>query len=134
MSTRVDFESLERPESPNTYLVAPDGLCMNASPDAPAPEFDCSPAKCFANLETVVSAHGNWAVQTRDAPMMQIDLVAMTRVLKFKDDMALRVLPDETNPEKSKLAVYSRSRVGYHDFGTNRKRVQSLITELKKKG
>lgn len=134
MSARVDFESLERPKSPNTYLVAPDGLCANASPDAPSPEFEDTPATCFAKLQAVIAGHKNWGVQHCDTPKMQIDLVAVTRVLKFKDDVAVRVLPDDTNPENSKLAVYSRSRVGYHDLGTNRKRVESLITELKKQG
>ncbi|RIJ15058.1 DUF1499 domain-containing protein [Henriciella mobilis] len=131
MSARVDFEKIERPGSPNTYLVAPEGLCANATPDADAPSFDLSPEALFAKVESALSDKSNWSVTHRDPATRQIDLVARTPVLKFKDDVAIRVLPDGANHGKSRLAVYSRSRVGYHDLGANRKRVDSLIAELK---
>lgn len=131
MSVRVDFESIERPGSPNTYLVAPEGLCVNANPDADAPTFDLDPDALFAKVDSMLSDKPNWSVTHRDPAARQVDLVARTPLLKFKDDVAIRVLPDGANQGKSRLAVYSRSRVGYHDLGANRKRVESLIAELK---
>lgn len=134
MSARVDFEKIERPGSPNTYLVAPEELCTSATPDADAPCFDLAPDVLFGRLDSLISDKSNWSVTHRDPEARQIDLVAKTPLLKFKDDVAIRVLPGGANPGKSRLAVYSRSRVGYHDLGANRKRVESLIAELKKIG
>ncbi|MEQ8557035.1 MAG: DUF1499 domain-containing protein [Henriciella sp.] len=133
MSKRVDFETVVRPGSPNTYLVAPEGLCRNAEPDAFSPEFAFTPDGLFSAFEEVIEQHGNWTIRGTDTVARQIDLIAVTKVLKFRDDVALRALPVEGAPEKSKLAVYSRSRVGYHDLGANRKRVERLIVELKEK-
>ena len=134
MTTPVDFETIERPDSPNTYLLAPEGLCKTASVDEPSPSFDATPRALFDRVEALVGSYKNWSTETRDEAQLQLDLIAKTKLLKFKDDVAIRVLPDSSTPEKSRLAIYSRSRVGYSDLGANRKRVQSLVAALKEKG
>lgn len=134
MSKAVDFPTLERPTSPNTHLLAPEGLCLKASPDEPSPIFDRSPETLFKQLDQLVSGKKNWVIQDRNADTLQIELIAKTSVLKFKDDVSIRVLPIEGDAGKSKLAIYSRSRVGYHDLGANRKRVHALLEELKNWG
>lgn len=47
----------------------------------------------------------------------------------FVDDLELHVRPAE-----GVIAVRSSSRVGYYDFGVNRRRVESLRTTLREEG
>lgn len=134
MSARLDFGSLERPSSPNTYLLAPEGLCQKAAPDAPSPLFDMPAEALFARIEDFTARQTGWTVAERLQDALQLDIVARTKVLKFKDDVSVRAIAAAGNPQKSQLAVYSRSRVGYHDLGANRKRVERMIAELKEAG
>ncbi|MGB5444894.1 MAG: DUF1499 domain-containing protein [Psychromonas sp.] len=48
---------------------------------------------------------------------------------RFIDDLKL-----ELRTEQNIIAVYSASRLGYSDFGVNRKRIESLRTALSKRG
>ncbi|USE35057.1 DUF1499 domain-containing protein [Endozoicomonas sp. SCSIO W0465] len=50
--------------------------------------------------------------------------VFTTPWLKFKDDLILIIRPNST------VDVRSSSRVGYYDFGTNRRRIERLRTAL----
>lgn len=134
MSARVDFESLKRPGSPNNCLMAPDGLCREAEPDMASPVFGQAPAALYNALRALMSARKGWTITIDDPGALQLEAIARTKLLKFKDDVAARVLPVEDAPEKARLALYSRSRVGYHDMGTNRKRVERLVEELKQNG
>ncbi|MDH3513799.1 MAG: DUF1499 domain-containing protein [Gammaproteobacteria bacterium] len=50
-------------------------------------------------------------------------------VFRFVDDLELELRPDEKI-----IAVRSASRVGYSDFGVNRRRVENLRTLLRDRG
>jgi len=52
-----------------------------------------------------------------------------TRLLRFTDDVEF-----ELRPELGTIAVRSASRVGYYDFGANRRRVEALRQELRSDG
>lgn len=52
--------------------------------------------------------------------------VFTTPWLKFKDDLILIIRPD------GKVDVRSSSRLGYYDFGTNRRRIELLRAALAK--
>lgn len=122
----IDFATLERPGSPNTYLACTPEICRAAASDEPAPTFRASPAQVRAALEGIqpgiaftegpVGLHGRY--------------VAVTRLMRFRDDVDVLIVP--TADGGSRVAVYSRSRVGYSDLGANRKRVQALIAALRK--
>ncbi len=132
MSAQTDFKTIVRPKSPNTYLLAPEGLSAAAVPDETSPEFNAAPDALFDAVNALVAEHG-WSVISTDKTAHKLDAIAKTKLLKFKDDIAIAVLPVEGAPEKSKIAVYSRSRVGYSDLGANRKRVQQLVGTLKQR-
>lgn len=129
MSKLTDFKAIVRPKSPNTYLLAPAALCGDAAPDAPSPDFNAGPGALFKMAHDLALEWG-WTVQVKDDTARHMEAVATTRVLKFKDDIAIETISVDGDPEKSKIAVYSRSRVGYSDLGANRKRVQKLVAEL----
>lgn len=58
-----------------------------------------------------------------------IHIIATTRLLRFKDDIRALFIP--VTPYLSTLALYSASRVGYWDTGTNRRRVRTWIVHLR---
>lgn len=50
---------------------------------------------------------------------------AITPICRFVDDVEFQLRPAENI-----IAVRSASRLGYWDFGTNRRRIESIRTEL----
>jgi len=57
----------------------------------------------------------------------QIEAVARTAIMGFRDDVALRVRPDG---DDARIDVRSASRYGRHDFGTNASRIRSLLEDI----
>ena len=51
--------------------------------------------------------------------------VFATRIFRFQDDVELRL-----DHEKARIHIRSSSRVGYSDFGQNRKRVEKIRTQF----
>ena len=126
MNPRMEnfFRSLQRPDSPNHWLVAPAGF--PAKPDAVAPVFSVPAARVQTALRTVVQ-------QTRGAMIYAetvdgLHIVVTSAVFSFKDDVRVRVIP--LSAQQSTLAIYSASRVGYWDLGTNRRRVEDWLVRL----
>lgn len=130
MTDYLDFQALERPASPNTALIAPPGYAPKARPDAPAPEFARSPQDTFARLVKLAEARRDWIQVAADPAAMRVRFVAVTRLLRFKDDIDVIVLQVVGKPDRSTLAAYSRSRLGYSDLGANIKRLRALCADL----
>jgi uncharacterized protein (DUF1499 family) len=57
----------------------------------------------------------------------QIEAVARTPVMGFRDDVSIRVRPEE---EGSRIDVRSASRYGRHDLGANASRIRSLLEDI----
>jgi len=127
MSDFLDFQTLQRPKSPNTYLVAPAGFADQASPDEEGPIFFCSTDSLFSQVEALVAMRKDWRLKALDAQAGRISFIAVSKLFKFKDDVDIAILPSDG---KSTLAVYSASRVGYSDMGANAKRVNDLLASL----
>ncbi|HAE93127.1 MAG TPA: hypothetical protein DCG65_01110 [Hyphomonas atlantica] len=127
MSDFLNFKALERPKSPNTYLVAPAGFADQAKPDEAGPVFDCSPESLFGRVEALIGMRKDWRLESLDAQAGRIYFIAVSKLFRFKDDVNIAVLPAEG---KSTLAIYSASRIGHSDLGANRKRVHELLSSL----
>ncbi len=130
----LDFLTLARPASPNTYLLCPEGYCGQAKADSVAPRFAESPKDLFRLVTRLVRSEPRVRDVLEDPDALAIRYVAVTPVLRFKDDVDIRVLPAEPGGKAKEpgatLAIYSRSRVGYSDFGANAKRVGNLMEKL----
>lgn len=118
------FKTLKRPDSPNTWLVAPADFAIK--PDAVAPVFDVPVSKLRETFKSVVAGAEGAAV-VAEAPD-GIHVVVTTSLWKFKDDVRALFIP--VGEGKSTIALYSASRVGYWDFGTNRRRVESWLEQM----
>jgi uncharacterized protein (DUF1499 family) len=125
----IDFSTLKLPRSPNTFLIAPEGLCANAAPHAPAPRFRQEAAKVRAAWAKVVARQPKITPGDQSDSLMQDEWVQRTAWMSFPDTITARFIP---LPEGgSTIAVYSRSKFGYRDFGVNRKRVEAWIAATK---
>ncbi len=130
MTGFVDFKQLQRPASPNTALTAPPGFADAAQPDAEPPVYDVAPGELYMRLLKVIAERREWQLGEQDAASMQMNFVATSPIMRFKDDVDVRILPVAGQPGKSTFAAYSRSRVGYSDLGANRKRLAALSAAL----
>ncbi len=126
----IDFKTLERPSSPNTALLAPEGFTQTATPDGAAPVYNAAPAELYARALNAVAAKPNWQLGEKDDAGLRLRFVAVSALMRFKDDIDLVILPAAGQPGKSTFAAYSRSRVGYSDLGANRKRLDALSGAL----
>ena len=119
------FKTLKRPASPNTWLVAPADFAVK--PDAVAPVFDVPVSRLRETFKSVVAATEGAAVVAEASD--GIHLVVTTSLLKFQDDVRALFIPVDEG--KSTIALYSASRVGWWDFGTNRRRVESWLEQTR---
>ncbi len=96
------------------YQIAPFKLAM-------------PPEQAWKELQQVIEA-------TPDTKIVQVtpDYIHAeytTQRLRLTDDVEFVL-----KPERKEIAVRSASRVGYYDFGANRKRVEALRAQLREKG
>ncbi len=128
MADFIDFQTLERPSSPNTFLLAPDQYCSKAKIDTLSPTLDASAGDVFERVKRLIEDTASWKLAHVDAASLRLSFVGTSRFLRFKDDVDIAVI--SSSESTSTLAIYSRSRVGYSDLGTNRKRVTQIIDHL----
>lgn len=130
MKDFLDFKTLKRPPKPNTALIAPAGFTPLETPDAAPPQLSLTPSETFARLLSLIESRGDWKLVAADGATGRVRFIAVTKLLRFKDDIDVTILPVDGAPGQSTFAAYSRSRVGYSDLGTNRKRLDELSAAL----
>jgi uncharacterized protein (DUF1499 family) len=124
----TDFATLQRPPSPNTWLVAPNGLVPDA-PDEIAPVFDVSAERLAAVWSEVLREQPRTAVVVVTGDGLGIEAEQRSRVFRFVDRVSVRILPLPGG--RATFAAFSRSLVGYYDFGVNRSRLRAWIGEVR---
>jgi uncharacterized protein (DUF1499 family) len=123
----IEFSALKRPSRPNNCLVAPDGFTGISTPDETAPVFDKPPKRVFDIVMDLVLERVEWRLRASDPDTLRISFTAVTPLMKFKDDVYVQALPVDGTADHSSVAIYSGSRIGYSDLGTNAKRVKELL-------
>jgi uncharacterized protein (DUF1499 family) len=68
-----------------------------------------------------------WAIAASAAAEGRIEATATTPLLRFKDDVVVRVSPHGAG---SRIDVRSKSRLGRSDFGANAKRIRDYFRKL----
>ncbi len=123
----TDLANLERPSSPNTYLVCPADR-TTAKIDQEPPLYPVDAAALWQRWSTAVPEEPRVATLARDDPGRRLLVVQRTPFLRFPDVVQLEVY--EVTDETSTLCLYSRSVYGYSDFGANRRRVESWLAQI----
>lgn len=117
-NVQADSEELPCPESPN---------CVSslASGKQSIPPFFFHSTDNTQIKERLVNTLQSWPNAEVISSNEQVVITVFTTPwLKFKDDLILIIRPD------GRVDVRSSSRVGYYDFGANRRRVELLRTTL----
>jgi uncharacterized protein (DUF1499 family) len=129
---RFDVLSRLRPRGTSQYagLYAAE-LQHKAYPDIEPLSVNVS-AKTAYDTAMAVIVRRKWRVVVDRPPQPprrdgQIEAVARTAIMGFRDDVSLRVRPDE---DGARIDVRSASRYGRHDFGTNAARIRSLLDDI----
>ena len=88
--------------------------------------FSAPPDRVFDAALASAQALG-WEVTGRDREQREIQAVATTPVFRFKDDVAVTVIPEA---DGSTVKVRSHSRIGKGDLGANARRIRRFQAEL----
>jgi len=122
----VNFQELVRRDSPNDYLVCPDGFCRKAKPDRVSPVFPIPAKRLKARVDALLSM----TPRTEIVSAGDTHVVAEQRSLIFRFPDTIDIAVIAVGSDKSTLAIYSRSRYGRYDLGANGRRVEGWLEQL----
>lgn len=88
--------------------------------------YDRAPKELLDAAGRAVSALSNWTLTAREDNVLRA--VRATRLLRFKDDVTVTVEPQETR--KTRLELYSASRIGKSDLGQNPRNLRELTRAI----
>jgi len=114
----VDFATLRLPTSPNAHLAAPPGVTNERHETVPL--LPVPPDAAWAALRDLGNGMDRVWKMAEWAELRQAQWVARTRWLNFPDLVNGQIVD---LPGGAGLFLYSRSLVGYSDFGVNARRV-----------
>ncbi len=122
----LDFAALQPGKSPNSALACAPDLCPLATFSRAEFNFEASAERVAAALQNLEPA-----AQFRTEPSGDIGAryVAVTRLLRFRDDVDVLIRP--VSGQQTRVAVFSRSRIGLSDLGANSARIDALETRLR---
>jgi len=129
---RFDVLSRLRPRGTSQYagLYAAE-LQHKAYPEVEPLSVDASPKTAYDTAMSII-VRRKWRVVVDRPPQPgrrdgQIEAVARTTIMGFREDVSLRVRPDD---DGARIDARSASRYGRHDFGSNAARIKSLLDEI----
>ena len=123
----ISFASLERPDSPNTFLVAAEGATPGTA-DMTAQWHDMDAAQLFQTWIDVAEAQPRTTEVFRSQDGLQVSHVQRTALMGYPDTVTAQIVTNEAG--QSAVMIYSRSHYGYSDMGQNKKRVTAWMSAL----
>jgi uncharacterized protein (DUF1499 family) len=113
----IDFATLARPATRNTYLVCPKGRCAAAA-DEEGLVFQIPAAQLLDLARATLSAEPRTRLVRDEPGLLRLVLVQRSRVFRFPDTITAQVFPLPDGG--STLAMYSCSNYGRSDLGVNK--------------
>jgi uncharacterized protein (DUF1499 family) len=123
----VDWNVLSPPDRPNNWLLAPESDNLVRRGEV-APIFNVGPEILASTWKKVIEEQPRVQILAVSNDGLKVEALQRSAIFGFVDRISSRVI---AMPEqRSTLAVYSRSTVGYWDLGVNRRRVQEWVRSL----
>ncbi|MGR3723521.1 DUF1499 domain-containing protein [Abyssibius alkaniclasticus] len=123
----VDPQLVERPVTPNTYLVAPQVLHITTV-DREAPQYQVSADVLAKAFDDYVIRQNKVTVVAGSPEELMITYVQRSWFWQIPDYISVKFVPLEGGA--STIIIWSRSRFGYGDMGVNAARVESWLASL----
>ena len=113
-----------RGDDANTLAIKPEVIEQQtqAYPDLQSLRSPLTIDEAFSRAVAVASAMG-WEIYTEDRNKGIIEAVDTTRIMRFKDDVVIRVRGDE---QGAIIDTRSVSRIGQSDLGANANRIRAF--------
>lgn len=123
----LDWENLRPADSPNGWLLVPKDSEIHRF-DEVAPIYDVAPDILANAWKSVLAEQPRTKIVAVSDDGLQIEALQESAVFGFVDLISARISMLSEN--RSTIAVYSRSTVGYWDFGVNKRRVRDWLEAL----
>jgi uncharacterized protein (DUF1499 family) len=120
-------------DAPVSSVPDPDAadLQKDAYPDIVPRHYPVSTARVYLEAKAIVDGRG-WQLLRAEEPSEEnqagvIEAVAVTTIFAFRQDIAIRVLPDG---DGSRVDMRSAARNAAHDLGANAERIRRFFADL----
>jgi uncharacterized protein (DUF1499 family) len=123
----IDLRTLRPGRRPNRFFIAP-ARYANLAADALSPALPLPADRLFELACTVILRQPRVRQAAIHKARRQARFEQRSAGLGFVDDIDLAAEPLDAH--QSALAIYSRSRLGYWDFGVNRRRVYGWLEQI----
>ena len=128
---QFDMLARLRPRGSDEYPGAKTAAMQHAAyPDIQPLEEDAAPDAAYRAALAVVTKR-KWLIVDARPPAPRrdgvIEAVARTLIMGFRDDVVVRIAPDE---DGSRIDARSASRYGISDFGANAARLRALLSDI----
>ena len=128
-SEAVSIAELHSPLPEPSFLFCPPGYCLAAEAIA-SPVFPLPWERLREYWTEVISGEKLVGPIVADPDHRRFVYIQHSPTFRFPDIITVEFVP--LGPNRSSIAIYSRSRYGQYDFGKNRKRVGKWLTLLEK--
>ena len=125
----VRLSELRSPLPKNGFLACPPNYCA-ASEAIKSPVFDMAWDRLRDYWVEMISGERRIVRAAADLGPRRYAYIQHSPVFRFPDIVTVEFVP--LGPDRSSLALYSRSRYGEYDFAKNRKRVERWLFLLQK--
>jgi len=105
------------------------GIVRKAYPEVQHAVIPRPPADAFPSVLRQAQQQKGWEVTYEDANAGIIECVATTKLLKFRDDVIIRLRPEGEG--KTRVDMRSKSREGRSDIGANAKRIREFLALMR---
>ena len=124
----VDPQLVERPLTPNTYLVAPQVLHL-VTVDREAPQYRVSTDVLAKAFDDFITRQNNIGIVAGSVEEGWITYVQRSAILRVPDYITIKYIPLEGGA--STFIIWSRSRFGHGDMGVNKERIDGWLANFK---
>lgn len=122
----LDFREIPEARKPNDALAAP-AHWDRRDADFVTPLFAVPVDRLREAMVRIAAEEPRTHLVHLDKEASQAQFEQSSKIFKFKDIITVAFEPAEGG---STLAIYSRARLGYYDFGVNRRRVRRWLAAL----
>ena len=125
---RGTIRDLRDPLPGNSFLACPPDYC--AATASPSPIFSLPADRLEQAWRQVLAGEPGIVIVADEPAQRRLVVIQHTKLLRFPDIVTAEFVALDN--ERSSIAVYSKSRYGSGDFGTNRKRVRAWLDRLRR--